>query len=379
MISPSVLEGAKNCVENYGHVQEGDNVLILNEPQSHRVEDTVIDALVAAVKNVGADADVMYTRHLRDSWWEDVPSPVVAAYEEADVVIHNHYTIGKPHEEIYDAMYNKGSTKLRNYATTERIMGSRWAQFPAELSNAIEQKIMNLAESNDTYRYYSDTGTDIVGDINHLIEDERYDEGVPVRASRESQYILFPPGVFNGIRSSNAEGTIMVESVIPWGAELWGLPKTSFEPVELTVENNEVIDFQGRYAKQLEKGFEMLMDKGGVPEDEVYNVDSFHSGTVPHTHTNVHPKTDPDYAWSLMHHHTGMSHFHIGGDTNKDYGTPYFTHISAGDHMATIKIGDTPIIRDGDLALKNDDEIQKIAAKYGDPDQILATEPFWGF
>ena len=149
-------------------MKAGDNVLILNETGS-RVEERAVDALVAVAEMQGAHVQVMWTPQLLKSWWEDVPRIVLAAFEAVDIVIHNHDTIGRPHKPIHRAIYEKGVRFVRNYATTERILGSDWARFPMPLYIAIARRLTERLCQAKTYRVTNPEGTDLRGDCLSLM------------------------------------------------------------------------------------------------------------------------------------------------------------------------------------------------------------------
>jgi hypothetical protein len=369
LIPAEVLAGARNCVIEWAGVKEGQNVLILAEI-SPNVEEIAIEALAAVAEQAGANVQVMWVRQLLKSWWEDVPPVVIAAYRAADVVIHSHYSIGRAHKPIHKAIED-GTIRVRNYGTTARILGSPWARFPIGLYNEIDGRMIAKLRAAKTFRATTEAGTDVSGE---LIGSLRHFDGVKIRSKGRNR--PFPPGPHIPMKTANGAGVIFTNNTYPWGARLWGLPETFFkEPVKITVEAGRVTKIEGgREAELMQKAFDFIATKAKVG-DEIYRLDSFHTGMHHMAFTPVPPEIDPDLWWHLMHHHPGWFHFHLGGDPDRDYGTQYMTHITASCFNATVWLDGEKIYDRGRLLLLDDPELIEIAKQYGDPDELFAYKP----
>lgn len=367
----AVWDGARRCVVEVGGVKPGDNVLILNET-GPRVEERAVQALAAVAEMQGANVSVLWTPELLRSWWDDVPKVVLAAFEAADVVIHNHYTIGRPHKPIHRAIYEKGVRFVRNYATTERVLASDWARFPMPLYISIERTLTERLLRAKTYRVVNPEGTDLSGECAGLMA---FAAGTSMN---ETVHREFPPGNHIPVTSRNSEGVIMSRSTYAWGARLWGLPQTVFEePVKLTIEKNRVVKVAGGLeADLLQRGFEYIAERGNVG-DETYNVDSWHTGLHPKAFVPEAPQVDPDLWWHLSHHHPDWVHFHIGGDPGRDYGTPYMTHLSALFFRSTVYLDGEKWLDRGRFTVLDDPEVRGLASEYGDPDELLSLRTLW--
>ncbi|TAN27487.1 MAG: hypothetical protein EPN30_03750 [Actinomycetota bacterium] len=374
MLSSSLdaIDGARACILDVAEVTAGENVLILCE-QSIRVEPEAIDLLAIVAKEAGASVQVLWTDQLRHSWWEDVPRIALSAFQSADVVIHCHYTIGRPHRPISDAIAS-GVRFVRNYATDMRTLSSDWARFPMGLYDVIEEQITNRLEKAENFRVVTPNGSDVQGRMARRVALPYFQ--AEARTMSKSLHRVFPPGVFMPINVIDANGIYMVDNVISWGARIWGLPEISFTPTKLTIENGRVVHVEGEWADQFRHAFDYVATKAKVGDD-AWLIDSFHSGLHPRAMTPIHPQIDPDLYWHNMHHHPQFFHFHIGGDMLRDYGTPYMTHISSGAMNATLYVDGEPLYIDGKLAILADAELRAIAENFGDPNELFLQRPVW--
>jgi hypothetical protein len=370
LVPPEVLEGARKCVLEWAGIERGMKVLLLNE-LSTNVEERAIAVLAAEAERAGADVTVMWVRRLLRSWWEDVPPVVIAAYEAADLVLHSHYSIGRAHKPIHEAIA-KGTTRVRNYATTWSLLGSDWARFPIPLYDHVDGRLIELLRGARTFRVTTALGTDVSGELAGSL---KHFDGVRIRRAGRNR--PFPPGPHIPMKAANASGIIVFTNTYPWGARLWGLPEMAFaEPVRITVERGRITHIAGgRDADAVKRAFEFIAAKAQVGDD-AYRFDSFHTGVHHKTFCPVPGATDPDWWWHLMHHHPGMFHFHLGGDPDRDYGTQYMTHISATTFNATLYLDGATVYDAGRLLLWDDPETRRIAAEHGDPEELLAAKAF---
>lgn len=370
LIPRGLIEGARNCVLEYGEIGPGTNVLILNE--IGKVDHLAVQAVALVAEEAGANVSILYTQTLPKSWWEDVPPIVLAAFEAADVVIHNHYTIGRPNKPIHKAMFEKGVVMVRNYGSNATILGSDWATFPRELYNAIELRLGEQLLNAKSYRVTDAAGTDISGECTGAVSHRQSTQVVS-----RSPYRHFPPGVHVPIRSHHASGIIAMVNTYPRGARLWGLPETIFDhPVRLTVEDNWVTNIEGDYeAELMKKAFEFIASEGTVGKD-AYRVTSWHNGMHHQAFSPISSNEDADLWHGFLHHHTAFFHFHVGLDPSEDTGSQYMTHLQATCLNATIWLDGEKVLENGRLTLLSDPDLREMAAKYGDPDVLLAFKPF---
>jgi hypothetical protein len=369
--SPELLAGARNCAIAYGGIKAGDQVIILTELGTY-VDPIVVQALATVCQEAGAEVQTVFTKRLLNSWWESLSPIVRGAIAEADVVLQNMDTIGKTH--LLDLMLNKGTRRIRNFATDEVLMSSDWARWPVELQDVVELKVNGRLVESDSYRITTPAGTDLSGRISRNVAAWRKD-----KKRSGGMNVSFPPSVFRAMESIEANGVIAVEGTYPWGARRYGLPETYFEsPVMLTVEDNQVVGVSGGWeADRFRKAIEDNVAKIG---ERAYAIDSWHSGMSPRAFTSFTPKVDPDRWDHVMHNHENWFHFHIGGLSVKETATTdhqHVEHINAVGRNSTVYLDGELMARDGRLWIWEDPEIVAIAAKFGDPEAMFAPTEVW--
>ncbi len=354
---PELLMGARNCAIEYGGIKKGDQVVILSELGTY-VDPVVVHALATVCQEVGAEVQVLWTKRLLNTWWEEVSPSVRAAIGAANVLIQNSNTIGKTH--LLDLMIDKKVRRIRNYATDMILMCSDWARFPVEVQDLVELKVNGRLAKSKTYRITTPAGTDITGEISTTIRAWRKDN-----KRSQGMNVSFPPSVFRAMESVNARGIVAAESTYPWGARRYGLPETGFQnPVRLTIEKNRVVHVEGGWEAER---FKIALDETSQSiGEQAYAVDSWHSGLSPRAFTSFYPKVDPDRWDKLLHNHENWFHFHIGGLSVKDFrSSQKVEHINSVCRNATVYLDGEIMAKNGRLWIWDDPEVRKLAEKYG--------------
>jgi hypothetical protein len=362
MIPRELLKGAQNCVVGCGQIHEGQQVLIVNGPDA---DPRAVEAVQAVAEMQGADVAVLWLQRLAGGWFEHAPRIGIAAFEAADIVINNSSPLTRGHKPIHRAMFEKGVVMIRSYGGDEKILGSQWAQFPFEVYNDMELRLMKFLKEGKQYRVTDRFGTDMVGELDGPAE-HRKDT---VLVSR-SPYRHFPPGVHPPIRSMKSNGVIYMRNTYGDAARLFGMPETVFPtPVKLTVEDNMVTRIEGGpEADGMKRYFDFLAHSGTVGQD-AYRVTSWHTG-MHHMAFSPYPRQlDPNHWNGYSHHHSGYFHFHIGLDPSEDTGVEYMTHAQATVFNPTIWIDGEKVWEDGDP------EFIALTRQYGDPNRLLRYQP----
>lgn len=368
MFPREILLGAKNCVIGCGQIAEGQQVLILNGPDTDTIAS---DAMQVVAELQGADVAVMWLQRLAAGWFESAPRIGVAAFEAADVVINNGQTLTRGHKQIHNAMFEKGVVMVRSYGGDANILRSEWARFPFEVYNEMELRLMKVLKEGKQYRVTDAVGTDVVGDLDGPAAHRRD----TVLVSR-SPYRHFPPGVHPPIRSLNANGLICMRNTYGDAARLFGLPETVFpKAVKLTVENNFVTRIEGgAHADGMKRYFDFLERSGTVGHD-AYRVTSWHTG-MHHMAFSPYPRDLEPRHWSgYCHHHPGYFHFHVGLDPSEETGVEYMTHAQATVFNPTIWVDGEKVWENGRLTIFDDPDFVALARAHGDPDRLLHYEP----
>jgi hypothetical protein len=365
VLSAELLDGARNLLIDYAKISPEEEVVILSEVDAG-VEEAVVDAELTVLHGAGVKAHSLWTPLMRDSWWQDLSPVVRGAIAAADVVVQNMVVIGKTH--MLDLMLEKKVRRIRNYATRVDLMSSDWARFPIELQDILELRVNTLLQEARSFRVVTPDGTDIAGEVAPRLRAWRTD----VKRSG-GMNVTFPPGVFRSSETEHANGVIMVNGTYPWGARRVGLPESRFtEPVRLTIEDNYVVNVEGgdsaaRYRRLLEQQAEML-------GRQAYKLDSYHSGTSPRAFAPFPAYEDPVRFDHLLHGHEGWFHFHVGSLSDKNPGSSQrVEHVNATLHtQPTVYLDGEIVWSSGRLAIWEDPEILEVAAKYGDPQALLA-------
>jgi hypothetical protein len=363
---PELMRGVRNCAIHYGGIKKGDQVVILCELGTY-LDPIVVQAEATVCQEVGAEVQVLWTKRLTDTWWDELSPTVRAAIGAANVLLQNQHSIGKTH--LLDLMIDKKVRRIRNYATDAIIMSSEWANFPVELQDMLEIKVNSRLQQSKTYRIVTPKGTDITGEIATTIRPWRKD----IKRSH-GMNITFPPGVFRAMESLNARGVIACEGTYPWGARRYGLPETGFkDTVMLTVENNRVTHVEGGWeAERYKVAIERSAQING---ERAYEIDSFHSGMSPQAFASFYPKVDPDRWDHLMHNHENWFHFHVGGLSTKDFRqSQVVDHVPAICRDATVYLDGEIMTKNGRLWAWDDPELQEAAKKFGDPNALFAVK-----
>lgn len=370
--SNQLLAGARNCVLNCGGVKEGDHVLILSliEDHGNPADELAVQALEAAAQFAGAKVQILWTTGMEKGWWDDVPRTVVAAFGAADVVINNTISIGRPLRVIRDLTFRQGIDTVRNMASTVRILGSEWATFPYELSDEITRRVGLRLEAGSQYRVVHPNGTDITG---HL--------GRPsISQSGMSQYDTlwrtvknrpFPLGPHVPVTSLDANGVIVTDRSLPWEARRLGVPEMRFsEPLRITVESNQMTNFEGgAEADRFRRFYEEMETKIG---EDAWNVSSWHAGTHPKAKVYYSPDENPDVWGRGEHNNPNVFHFHLGGSkVRKEYDYPYMFHVSVEMDRATVFLDGEKLYDQGRLTVLEDEGLREYASQFGDPNDLF--------
>lgn len=150
------------------------------------------------------------------------------------------------------------------------------------------------------------------------------------------------------------------------------VPERKFsKPFKITVENNRMVHFEGGpETERYRIFFESLVPHLG---DDAWNLSSLHAGIHPKAKLYEAPQRNPDAYHRIVHNHTSVMHFHMGGSKlAKDYDYPYMFHISNEIENATVYYDGEKLYDNGHLTVLDDPELRQFAAKHGDPDLLLS-------
>ncbi len=372
IFSNQLLEGARNCILRCGGVSRGMNVLILsliNDP-AYPVDEMVVHVLATAAQEAGANVQILWTTGMEKGWWSDVPPIVAAAWGAADVVVSNALAFGRGVKVIREAMFKKGTIRIRNMAPTTGMLSSEWARFPFELSDEITRWVGAHFEQAQTWRVAAANGTDVTGKIGRVPTEgtgmTRYGQ-----KRREKKNRPFPQGCFNPITSEDTNGIIVFDRTLPWEARYIGVPELKFsQPLKITVEKNSMVHFEGGpEAERYRRFYESLVPYLG---EDAWNVSGWHAGIHPKAKIYEVPERSPDLVHRTLHNHPSVMHFHLGGSIGKEYDYPYMWHLSNEIEGATIYLDGEKLYDAGHLKVLDDPGLRQFASGFGDPDALLS-------
>ncbi len=237
-----VMEGAMNCVVNYGNVKRGEKVLVITDTKSdfRRAE-----AVAMACREVGAEVTVMIMK-AQDLPNQEPPKAVAEAMKAVDVIFAPLYLTISHTNARFDA--NKmGVAYMGMYGTELDEFTTPGAKFPTEIIFEVARKTAKLWQNGKTIRITCDKGTDLTAKILNPY-DYFNGEGVvleeggdPVFFRRGKRLFCNFAGGFGNVGmwpEWTTEGVIYFDAAHTFKGRL----KT---PVKYTVEKGRVVKFEG--------------------------------------------------------------------------------------------------------------------------------------
>ncbi len=343
-----LLDGARNVVK-YAEIRPGQQVLIHTEPGFD--DPLLVEAVRTAVAEAGARPAVMHTEH-----WDkqrEAPPPVFEkAIEACDVLIGQGEYLHTKNHYLQVALFERGLVYINSEAKTREAMSSLYGRFPADVLFAIGTKTLESLTPGSLVRVTTAAGTD----LSMTVQPEtvggycypfKYDspghkKGVPGGTS-----CFHPEDPVNGV--------IAVEAITKGNRT----PKTILDtPLFLTVEDHRVVAAEGECADWWE---DFMRTRG----DE-------NSGWVAECMWGVHPKAGGGGRGASNPH---LLHFGLGNSIA--YGGPTFSHTWQVMFVtdATLTVNGKPLLDNGHLTLLDDPEVRAVAARFGDPDELLSQVP----
>lgn len=347
-----LIEGAKNCVVNLAGIKKGEKVVIWTD-RSGKVDQQVIDILVITVEETGARAIVINEKPPIFRLGERVSETVRAVIEKADAVIHvfdleNAASIDSV--DIQQIILEHPVRVIACICPTVELLSSEWARFPIGLFDTIKAMVTEKAREGP-FRLTDANGTDLTGTLKTWPMGHGY-LASPTR--RKGFWSFFPPGEMVHHPESPVNGTVVFET-------LEGFKGLLKEPVRLTVKDHWVVEVEGgpeaRWLKRMMSKYE-------------------NSNYFCELAWGLNPKASislgleqmaPD---TILYRHSGV--FHCGLGLWPGVGVPCLFHWDGGGLRPSLYVGDELIIDRGRLTILYDPRLKAEAAKYGDPDDLLA-------
>lgn len=347
---PTLIAGVRNCVEVLAQVTRGEEVLILAD---YEVDPVVIQAFISICSYLGAKVHILHTRPF-SLGGKDEHNPsdlVLAAYRSADVVfslcwfpdIHS-----RKMPEKLSTVSNTRWVSLYQMATVE-CLSSPAASYPLPILFEITKKMKELCKRTKEIRVTSPEGTDITFKIK-----PEYIGGGAVEPLRIGGYTraAFPLSALGIFPPVDAEGFICShENYLTGYSEI---------PVRLELHQNRVVRVTGGGVSEAEAIWRYLQ---GPKRANSFPLIEAQWGLNPKARLKGATQIEKERLASTIHFGVGTEfHQHRAWDTHIDFGIP----------TPTMYFDGVQIVKDRKLSLLEDPDIRKIAAEFGDPDDLLA-------
>lgn len=318
-----LMYGARRLVDNVTAVQPDEKALVVLDSDT---DEALGDSLLAALKEVGAEAQLLKTERAKTDSGEP-PAAVAAAMIEADVVFLA-VQVSLTHTEAVKAVCAKGGrvAALTQWIPEMMAGGGIEADF-----HAIEPRVMRVAEKFDrgsTLRVTSPSGTDMTMDIRGRLGTPHAKTGV-VRSGTFHPI----PDIEAPVSPVTGNGRIVCDASIPY----LGIGVLE-EPVTLQVEDGNVVSIEGGWAAdRVRESWESLNDAN------VYNLAELGIGMNPHCRLIGRMLEDEGVDTTC--------HFGIGTSNTLGGVIKAKCHYDFIVHNPTITVDDQVIMRDGELLL----------------------------
>ncbi|MCS6805203.1 MAG: hypothetical protein RMM98_01775 [Acidobacteriota bacterium] len=393
-----LLPGTRYYLEHATQLKQGEQVLILDDS---RVGDPLItEAWAKAARERGAIVDVVtldLTPHREPpevgpmgseptSWW---PTWLEHAIMKADVTlvltpININHGIRR---QTVETKWNRGRIGLPgNIYTREQLAFTKWTTFPAELDVALQRKLYDQTDVDDgpkVIRITDPLGTDLTFtqdvDREWVRKSFAYDlNRIEISLTRRVEYMFHHNKIAPGLsRKPDGRGLIVTTS----------LPSGPISPMKLHIEGGQIVKVEGNdpIAEEWRRGLGAYKDVDyGFPHGRgVAWLEGVYIGTCPKvirpdyfTPTYFVEQGSYNYWWCEIKRsgfiHIGFGKGWSGLDGVKE-GLPTWHH-DVFLPFPTVTVNGQKIVDNGHLMALDDAEIRRIAAKYGNPDELLREE-----
>ena len=354
-------EGAANLVANYACVSAGENVCVYAD---RSCDPLVTEAIAEAARNAGGRVVVVLADETDDpeaSGLVDPPPVAVGAFFAADVIlcILSVFKMQWSTKALSRAVNEYGVRLAYIGPNTAAELASEWAKFPAEVAYAVgKQTLADLRAGGEEITITDVGGTCLTARVN---PDHWSGAGTRGPMKKKGAYGVIPASSISALKIEQASGRVVLDFLETFGP--------SAERCELLVADNWITDVRGgaqahifrerlfsiknaNYFCQIAWGFN---PKGRI-------------GDYLQAPWDKNKMSILTRLAGVMHLGIGATSFQQGGDT-KVTGN-FHTH---GVLLApTLKAGNTIIIDKGRLTALDSPVVRSLAAKYGNPDEVLA-------
>jgi hypothetical protein len=292
--------GADNLLINCARLDRGTNVLFVNESGRDAVSRETVAFIEQRARKLGANVKSIW--HGPVAGPESIPEPIIKAIKDADITIFNH-TLGAM---LRIRPVPGGGTGILNYATTDDILASEWAQVPYELWQHVVKSVAGEFGHAHKWRITCPNGTDISGEVP---EAER---AAPATATGFSLH-TFPIGTHRPTSALTASGKMAIRWLVSSQNHDVGDGLYLDRFVSGYVKNGRFADFDGT-ADDVSKVRRYLTEIGERYSQDPLIVNSWHGGINPQAFTPRRDVDDLAHWQTLVHNNPRSLHFHVIGD-----------------------------------------------------------------
>lgn len=347
-------------------VKEGQKVLFIND---FTADQLVVEALTRAIRERGAHVDIIFLEgfpglkdpvDLLDSMFSNnwYPDWAWAAANEADIVLLTAF-LKEPHTPV-PPLSNKPF--VDNVEMTADLMISDYETFPVEVRDTIDDVAWEKLANCSQVRWTDLEGTDITLNL----KPEAWQKSIDGNMNRFGNpymhgHLMLPAPCLD-------MSGVFVTSSITFGGPV---PRTS-----LIIDGGRVVEVKGggNFGDRLRESFEKYGDLASpkCPGPGINWITTV--GICTHPKARQSPFYDDlagsarIYAWTFGHRRSGVMHTSVGeGMASSNY--KVIRHMDT--YFNTLVTEEETIIENGHLTALEDPRVRQVAAKYGDPDQLL--------
>lgn len=356
-----LMPGALNYVK-FANIKEGEDVLII---PSTDADEIVVQAVIAAVKTLGADVTVAYAPP-PELYFKEASRCLGEAMCAADTVLDvGSFVFGHSDASITAIVEYLTKGSVLSPPPTPAILKSPAALYPLELHYAVEAKVHKMCQQPD--------GTEITltspggTNLSAKVWQNRTGGGwAQLKGLAPGEFSIFPPGMLGFMPPRYVNGVAFFEAYTGFG-------KCS-KPLKFTIENSYVTKIEGGWeAKAL--------------SDRIKGIDQ--ANFLCEIMFGVNPKNRVDLKIKPVSFEAERSPrtLHLGTGDIKQAGGPIrcsgkdprwkTVHQDGFMLYPTLKVGGQTILEKGHLTVLDDPEIIDLASKFGDPEEVLSYSPVY--
>lgn len=371
MLTKGAMLAIDDMLDNCCELKAGQEVVIAAEIDGlhggdNLVDEETVEAIRCAVTARGANCTVIWFEEVavKDKW--RVPPVFMAALKASDVFINCTFDLTiEEMPEIQKTAMENGVVLCRNFATTMGLLNSPWAQTPYELVTEIRyQSALPFGSGGMPFEITAPNGSHLEGIIDGKRGTTPSDSiGQPYAKYRKDikGYRPFPEWVFPPINLKNVNGVYTFDRTLGWWARYVGIPPVFSSPVTITVEDCVITSMTG--GEEADLIMQYLRDTEQYFDDAVYKVMQAHCGVHPCTVVAPQQCSHPLYRRLIEHSGSNLLHIHLGDQwANEKY--PYRVHFTADLKEASWKVGDTYVMKDGQLTALEAPSVKALMEKY---------------